>query len=84
MSAATVADRVRAVIAKEFDRRAEIPDAASLRHDLGLDSLDEAELVMALEVEFEGVQISDETLNRWRCVGDVVATVERLAAVRVS
>lgn len=49
-----------------------------IESNLGMDSLDKIELVMALEEEFE-VEISDEQAEKCMTVADVVALVDRLA-----
>ncbi len=46
-----------------------------LVNDLGFDSLERIEFAMALEEEFM-VEISDETIDEWRTVEDVVRWVE--------
>ena len=50
------------------------PDAAFIE-DLGADSLDIVELVMALEEEYE-LEISDEDAEKIRTVQDVVTYIE--------
>jgi acyl carrier protein len=50
----------------------------SIVDDLGADSVDIAELVMALEEEFE-VEISDEDAEKMKCVKDAVDYVRRNA-----
>lgn len=52
---------------------------AKLREDLGADSLDEVEVVMAVEEEF-GIEISDEEAATFRTAGDILASVERRPA----
>ena len=49
----------------------EITEATSFKDDLGADSLDIFELVMALEEEF-GVEIPSEDLENVNTVGDVI------------
>jgi acyl carrier protein len=49
-----------------------VKSAASFVEDLGADSLDTVELVMAFEEEF-GVEIPDEDAEKIRTVGDAVA-----------
>ena len=62
--AEAVADRVRAIIAEQLGvKLEEVTDAASFIEDLGADSLDTVELVMALEEEF-GIEIPDEDAER--------------------
>lgn len=43
--------------------------------DLGLDSLDAVELIMAFEEKF-GIEISDEEADKIKTVGDAVACIE--------
>lgn len=43
----------------------------SIADDLALDSLDQVEIVMALEEKFD-VQIDDKTAGGWRTIGDIV------------
>jgi acyl carrier protein len=50
------------------------PEAA-FAEDLGADSLDQVELVMALEDEF-GIEIPDEEAEKLKKVGDVIAYVK--------
>ncbi|MEN2998657.1 MAG: acyl carrier protein [Brevinematia bacterium] len=48
---------------------------ASFIEDLGADSIDIVELIMALEEEF-GITISDEDAQKIRTVGDAVKYIE--------
>lgn len=50
----------------------EITESSSFKDDLGADSLDLFELVMALEEEF-GTEIPSEDLEKISTVGDVIA-----------
>ena len=69
MSEATDA-RVREIIINELGVEAEkVTDEASFVEDLGADSLDTVELVMAFEEEF-GIDIPDEDAEQMRTVGD--------------
>ncbi len=54
---------------------ATITEQSSFKEDLGADSLDLFEMVMALEEEFE-VEISTEDLEKITTVGEVVAYIE--------
>lgn len=73
------ADQVRALIAEQLGLQVDrVRASADLRIDLGADSLDQLELVMALEEEF-GVEIPEDVADRWRTVADVVATADGLA-----
>lgn len=53
-----------------------VTEGASFKDDLGADSLDLFELVMALEDEF-GIEIPTEELEKMVTVGDVVKYVEQ-------
>jgi len=56
----TVSERVKKIVAEQLSvKEDEIADTASFVEDLGADSLDTVELVMALEEEFE-TEIPDE------------------------
>ena len=44
---------------------------ASIADELMLDSLDQVEIVMAIEEQFQ-VEIPDEVAGKWRLVGDIV------------
>ena len=73
-------DRVKEIIAKELEVEAKqlTPDAKFIE-DLGADSLDIVELVMALEEEF-GHEIPDEEAEKLQSVGDVIKYIEDLRA----
>jgi acyl carrier protein len=66
------ADRVREIIANELGVELEkVTDEASFVEDLGADSLDTVELVMAFEEEF-GVEIPDEDAEQMQTVGHAI------------
>ncbi len=65
--------RVREIIINELGVEPEkVTDDASFVEDLGADSLDTVELVMAFEEEF-GIDIPDEDAEQMRTVGDAIA-----------
>ena len=49
-------------------------DPAALIDDLGLDGLDRQIIAMELEDRF-GIEISDNTLEQWRTIADILATI---------
>ena len=59
-----VEQQVKAIVAEQLGVKAEqVTSAASFVDDLGADSLDTVELVMALEEEFD-IEISDEDAEK--------------------
>ena len=65
-------ERVREIIINELGVEAEkVTDEASFVEDLGADSLDTVELVMAFEEEF-GIDIPDEDAEQMRTVGNAI------------
>jgi acyl carrier protein len=70
--AESIADRVKEIIVNELGVEAEkvTPDA-SFVEDLGADSLDTVELVMAFEEEF-GIDIPDEDAEQMQTVGQAI------------
>ena len=73
-------DRVKEIIAKELevDPKQLSPEAKFIE-DLGADSLDIVELVMALEEEF-GLDIPDEDADKLKTVGDAMNYLKSHAA----
>ncbi len=70
-----ITDRVKNLIAGQFAiDRDRLSESARLFEDLGLDSMDSVELVMALEVEFDG-EVPDEDISPIKTVGDVIHAV---------
>ena len=64
--------RVREIIVNELGVEPDkVTDGASFVEDLGADSLDTVELVMAFEEEF-GIDIPDEDAEQMRTVGDAI------------
>lgn len=55
----------------------EISDDSNIKNDLGADSLDHIEIVMAVEDEFD-IEISDASLESVRTVADYAKLVEKL------
>jgi acyl carrier protein len=76
-----VADKVKSIIVEQLgvDEEEVTPDA-SFVDDLGADSLDTVELVMAFEEEF-GVEIPDDAAETIVTVGDAIKFLEKASAV---
>lgn len=71
-----ILDKVKNVIVEQLNvDAADVVEEASFIDDLGADSLDIVELVMALEEEF-GVSIPDEEAEKIKTVGDAIAFIE--------
>ena len=69
-------DKIKQIIADQLCISVEkVADDADIAKDLGADSLDVVELLMAFEEEF-GVSISDEDATKIKTVNDVVAYIE--------
>jgi len=69
---ATIAERVKQIVAEQLGVDEEqVTTEASFMDDLGADSLDTVELVMALEEEFD-IEISDEDAEKIQTVNDAV------------
>ena len=68
--------KVVSVVAEQLGVREEdITPESSFVNDLGADSLDTVELVMALEDEF-GIEIPDEEAEKIATVGDAIKYIE--------
>jgi len=71
-----VGDKIKKIIVDHLGVDAEkVTDEASFIDDLGADSLDTVELVMAFEEEF-GAEISDSEAEKILTVGDAIKFVE--------
>ncbi|MEG6521583.1 acyl carrier protein [Desulfotomaculum sp. 1211_IL3151] len=69
-------DKIKAIIVDQLGvEEADVTMEASFVDDLGADSLDIVELVMALEEEF-GLEIPDEEAEKIRTVGDAVKFIQ--------
>lgn len=74
------ADRVQKIVVEHLGVEADkVTQEASFIDDLGADSLDIVELVMAFEEEF-GVEIPDDAAERILTVKDAVSFLEENAA----
>jgi acyl carrier protein len=76
MSDKSIADRVKDIIVEQLGVNAdEVTPEAKFIEDLGADSLDTVELVMAFEEEF-GAEIPDEDAEKLQTVSDVIKYIE--------
>lgn len=72
----TIEDKVKNIIVEQLGVNADqVTSDAKFIEDLGADSLDTVELVMALEEEF-GQEIPDEEAEKLQSVGDVIKYIE--------
>ncbi len=72
MSQQEILERVRKIVAEQLEvDPSQVTPAANFANDLGADSLDTVELVMALEEEFE-IEIPDEAAEQIATVQAVV------------
>jgi acyl carrier protein len=75
-----VADRVKKIVVEHLNVEAEkVTENASFIDDLGADSLDTVELVMAFEEEFN-VEIPDDAAESIVTVGDAIKFIKEKAA----
>ena len=74
--AAETLERVTKVVIKELNAKPEeVTEVASFQEDLGADSLDVVELVMAFEEEFS-IDIPDDDVTNLKTVGDAVKYID--------
>ena len=73
---ADIEAKVKDIIINELGVEAEkVTNEASFVDDLGADSLDTVELVMAFEEEF-GIEIPDEDAEKLQTVGDAISYIQ--------
>lgn len=71
-----VAEKVKSIVAEQLGVKIdEVKDASKFIDDLGADSLDTVELVMALEEEF-GTEIPDEDAEKLTTVSDAINYIQ--------
>jgi len=74
------AERVKKIVVEHLNVDADkVTEAASFIEDLGADSLDTVELVMAFEEEF-GIEIPDDAAESIVTVGDAVKFIDKSQA----
>lgn len=75
--------KVVAVMAEEFElNRDELGTEAKLYEELGLDSLDSVDMVVALEKAFGTKMSQEEELREIRTIGDICRLIERLQMIK--
>ncbi len=78
----SVEDKIRSIISEQLGvKPEEVTPQASFIDDLGADSLDTVELIMALEEEFS-VEIPDEDAEKMATVGDAIKYIEEKAPAK--
>lgn len=71
-----VFEKIRSIIADQFELDEDTITPDSTMDDLGIDSIDAVELVMSIEDEFD-LEIPDEEMDNFKTVGDVVHYIEK-------
>ena len=70
-----IEEKVKGIIVEQLGvEESEVTPTASFADDLGADSLDQVELVMALEEEFK-LEISDEDAEKLKTVQDAITYI---------
>jgi acyl carrier protein len=76
-----LAEKVKQIVSEQLGvDEGEVTSSASFVDDLGADSLDQVELVMALEEAFD-LEISDEDAEKIRTVQDAINYIDKNAKV---
>lgn len=79
MSVENVQERVKNIIVEQLGVEADqVKPEAQFVNDLGADSLDTVELIMALEEEFD-VEIPDDKAEKIKTVGEAISYIEAAA-----
>ena len=80
MSQESIFEKVSSIVAEQLSvDAAEVKSDANFQNDLGADSLDTVELVMALEEAFD-IEIPDEAAEQIATVGDAVKYIQEKQA----
>jgi acyl carrier protein len=75
--------KIRALIAKHLGIEIErVTDEAHFANDLGADWLDRVELVIAIEDQCAGVEITDDDVDQINVVADLIRCIERPDSAR--
>ncbi|MEO1843687.1 MAG: acyl carrier protein [Akkermansiaceae bacterium] len=69
--------KIKEIIVEQLGVNADqVTREAKMIEDLGADSLDAVELVMAIEEEF-GIEVPDEQAEKLQAVGDIIDYIEK-------
>ncbi len=75
-----IGDRVKKIVVEHLGvDEAKVTDSAGFIDDLGADSLDTVELVMAFEEEF-GIEIPDDAAEKILTVKNAIEFIEKLSS----
>ena len=78
--AENIQEKVTEIIVEQLSVTADqVTSESKMIEDLGADSLDAVELVMAVEEEF-GIEVPDEEAEKLISVGDIISHVEKAQA----
>ena len=76
-----IVEKVKQIISEQLGvEEAEVTSSASFTDDLGADSLDQVELVMALEENFD-IEIPDDAAEKIRTVQDAIDYIDKHSKV---
>lgn len=75
----SIEQKVKDIVVEQLNVQPDqVKPEAKFIDDLGADSLDTVELVMAFEEEF-GIEVPDEEAEKLQSVGDVIAYVQKVS-----
>jgi len=75
----SIEQKVKEIIVEQLNVTPDqVKNDAKFIDDLGADSLDTVELVMAFEEEF-GIEVPDEEAEKLTCVDDIVKYIEKVS-----
>ena len=75
----SIEQKVKEIIVEQLNVTPEqVKNEAKFIDDLGADSLDTVELVMAFEEEF-GIEVPDEEAEKLMCVNDIVTYIQKVS-----
>lgn len=75
----SIEQKVKEIIVEQLNVTPDqVKNEAKFIDDLGADSLDTVELVMAFEEEF-GIEVPDEEAEKLMCVNDIVSYIEKVS-----